>query len=239
MEAAPDKLITVTNPQSPVAEAYRTLRTNILFSSLDSPLKTLLVTGAGPEVENSVVLCNLAVSIAQGGAKVIVVDGDLRRPMIHRFFQLGNDKGLTTALIGDSGEALPLQPTLVPDLQLLTSGPLPPNPSDLLSTQKMERVIQSLSSAADLVLFGAPPIGYLADAALLAAKVDGSILVISAGKTRRDVALRAKIALEKASTRLLGVVLDNAQLDRDLIKVMDGSGGSRSARSWLPFRRNK
>jgi len=233
--AAAEKLITITKPQSPAAEAYRTLRTNILFSSLDRPLKTLLVTSAGPEAENSVVLCNLAVAMAQGGARVIVVDGDLRRPSIHEYFQLGNDKGLTTALIDGSGEEIPLQPTQLPNLHALTSGPLPPNPSDLLCSQKIERAIQALSSSADLVLIGAPPVGYLADAALFAAKADGSILVISAGKTRRDVALRAKTLLEKANARLLGVVLDNAELDSDLFRVLGGSDNPRSLRSKLPF----
>lgn len=235
--AAPDRLITLVDPGSPVAEAYRTLRTSILFSSLDSPLRTLLVTSAGPEEEKSVVLCNLAIAIAQGGTRVVVVDGDLRRPSIHDLFQLSNDKGLTTALIDDSCMDLPLQPTPLPTLQALTSGPLAPNPSDLLSTQRMQRVIQALSSSTDLVLLGAPPVGYLSDAALLAAKVDAAILVISAGKTRREVALRAKTLLEKANARLLGVVLDNAQLDTDLFRVLNGSSSARSVRSWLPFRK--
>lgn len=237
MKAAPDRLIILSDPRSPAAEAYRTLRTSVLFSSLDSPLRTLLVTGAGAGEGSSAISCNLAVAFAQAGTKAILVDGDLRRPSVHEAFGLANDKGLTTALLDDTGGELPLQPTSVPNLQLLTAGPLPPNPADLLGTQRMQRLIQALSASADLVLFVSPPAGYVADAAVLASKADGVILVISAGKTRREVAMRAKALLEKANARILGVVLDNASLDADLSLALGGSSSARSPRPWLPFRR--
>ena len=231
MKSAPDKLITISDPESPTAEAYRTLRTNILFSSLDSPLRTLLVASPGPDEGKSIILCNLAVTMAQAGSRVVVVDCDLRRPSIHNLFNLANDKGLATALIADADTDLPLQPTPIPNLRVLTAGPVPPNPSDLLGTHRLQRVIQAISALADLALFDAPPVGYLADAAILGAKLDGAVLVVSAGKTRREVALRAKTLLEKANIRLLGVVLDNAQLDADLYKVL----GGRPSRSWFPL----
>lgn len=218
MKSGADKLITLGDPRSAAAEAYRTLRTNIQFGSLDNPVRTLLVTSAGPDEGKSTILCNLAVAMAQAGTRVTVVDCDLRRPSVHQLFDLTNDKGLTTALLDETGGDLPLQKTAVPNLTVLTAGPLPPNPTDLLGTQRMQRVIESLVASTEMVLFDSAPVGFVADAAVLAAKVDGVILVVSAGKTKRDIASRAKGILEKANARILGVVLNNAQLDSSLYK---------------------
>ncbi len=218
MKAAPGRLIILDDPRSSAAEAYRTLRTSIRFSSLDKPLRTLLVAGAGAEDGSSTVLCNLAVAIAQADTRVIVVDCDLRRPSVHGMFGLANDKGLTTLLLDEERKELPLQPTEVPNLQVLPAGPLPPNPADLLGTQRMQRVIETLASAAELVLFSAPPAALVADATVLASRLDGVILVISAGRTRREVASRAKALLEKANANILGVVLNNARLDESLLR---------------------
>ncbi|MHB0871794.1 MAG: CpsD/CapB family tyrosine-protein kinase, partial [Chloroflexota bacterium] len=211
-------------PRSPAAEAYRTLRTNIQFSSVDNPPRTLLVTGTEADEDSSIVLCNLAITIAQGGSRVIVADCDLRRPSVHEIFDLANDKGITTALLQEKGEGIPLQQTAVSNLQLLAAGPLPPNPADLLGSQKMRRVIDDLVAAADLVLFGAPPVGLFSDTPVLASRVDGTILVISAGKTRREAANRAKAILEKANARVLGVVLSNARLDSSLYRYYSSRG---------------
>ncbi len=221
MKAGAGRLITLSDPRSPAAEAYRTLRTNLQFSSLDNPPRTLLVTSAGADEGKSSVVCNLAVTIAQAGTQVIVADCDLRRPSVHEFFDVANDKGVTSALLDQSPEELPLQQTAVPNLQLLTAGPLPPNPADLVGSQKMQRIIERLSTSADLVLFDAPPVGLVADATLLASRMDGVVLVISAGKTRRDAADRAKAALEKASARILGVVLNNTRLDTSLYQYQN------------------
>lgn len=218
MKSGADKLITLGDPRSAAAEAYRTLRTNIQFGSLDNPVRTLLVTSAGPDEGKSTILCNLAVTMAQAGARVTVVDCDLRRPSVHEIFDLSNDKGLTTALLDEKGGELPIQKTAVPNLTVLTAGPLPPNPTDLLGTQRMQRVVESLTASTEMVLFDSAPVGFVADAAVLAAKVDGVILVISAGKTRRDIANRAKSILGKANARILGVVLNNAQLDSSQYK---------------------
>jgi len=210
-------LITIANPRSPVAEAYRSLRTNLEFSSLDRPLKTLIVTSAGPEEGKSTTLANLAVTMALAGKQVILVDCDLRRPSLHRIFEARNGAGLTTMIVDD--EALrnpPFQETGVSNLWLLPSGPLPPNPSELLGSRRMEEIIASLAEKADVVLFDAPPIIAVTDAAVLSSKVDGVLLVINAGKTKREHAQRAKALLEKVNARLVGAVLNNVPFDVSL-----------------------
>jgi non-specific protein-tyrosine kinase len=212
-----DHLITVADPRSPVSEAYRTLRTNLDFSSLDKPVKTMLVTSAGPEEGKSTVLANLAVTTAQTGRKVILVDCDLRRPTLHNIFNLKNDVGLTTMVVDDVAmESPPLQDTGVEGLQLVSSGPLPPNPSELLGSRRMEEIVAALLERADVVLFDAPPVVAVTDAAVLAAKVDGVLLVINAGGTKRDYARAAKARLEKVNADLLGAVLNNVRFDVSL-----------------------
>jgi len=212
-----DPLITVADPRSPVSEAYRTLRTNLDFSSLDKPIKTMLVTSAGPEEGKSTVLANLAVITAQTGRKVILVDCDLRRPTLHYIFNLKNDVGLTTMVVDDAAmESPPLQDTGVEGLQLVSSGPLPPNPSELLGSRRMGDIIADLLERADVVLFDAPPVVAVTDAAVLATKVDGVLLVVNAGGTKRDYARAAKARLEKVNANLLGAVLNNVRFDVSL-----------------------
>lgn len=216
MVAQHEHLITIANPKSPVAEAYRVLRTNIQFSSLDRPLRTLLITSAGSEEGKSTTLANLAVTFAQAGNEVVVVDSDLRRPSLHKLFGLPNEQGLTTFLLESPDQAPPLQPTHVERLRVLTSGPLPHNPSELLGSQRMEKAIAALRDLADLVLFDCPPVVAIADAAVLGRRVDGALLVVSAGRSRRDHATRAKRLLDKANVNVLGAVLTNAKLDASL-----------------------
>jgi non-specific protein-tyrosine kinase len=212
-----DHLITVADPRSPVSEAYRTLRTNLDFSSLDKPIKTMLVTSAGPEEGKSTVLANLAVTTAQAGRRVILVDCDLRRPTLHNIFNLKNDAGLTTMVVDDAAmESPPLRDTGVEGLQLVSSGPLPPNPSELLGSRRMEEIIAALLERADVVLFDAPPVVAVTDAAVLATKVDGVLLVVNAGGTKRDYARTAKARLEKVNANLLGAVLNNVRFDVSL-----------------------
>ena len=212
-----DSLITLTDPTSSVAEAFRTLRTNLEFSSLDNPVKTLVVTSAGPGEGKSTTLANLAISTAQTEKKVCLVDCDLRRPSLHRLFGIANDVGLTSMIRDEAlRDAPPLQETQVPGLWLLPSGPLPPNPSELLGSKRMEEVIAKLKEQADIVLFDAPPSTVVTDAAVLASKVDGVLLVFSAGRTKRDHAQKAKALMEKVNARLVGVVLNNVRADSNL-----------------------
>ncbi len=208
-------LITLTDPRSPVSEAYRTLRTNLSFSSLDEPIRTLVVTSPAPDEGKSTTVANLAVTMAQGGRSTILVDCDLRRPALHTLFDIQSEPGLTNLLLEEDGQPA-LQQTEVAGLQILTSGPLPPNPADLLGSQKIDKVIASLVEQADVVLFDAPPVMAVTDAAVLGAKVDGVLLVISAGKTRRDHAERAKEMLERANVRIVGAALTNAPKDSSI-----------------------
>lgn len=206
-------LITLRDPRSAAAEAYRTLRTNIVFSSLDRPLHTLLATSTAPDEGKSVSLANLAVTMAEAEQSVLLVDCDLRRPSLHTLFGLPNEQGLTSAIL-DPEAALPLHATSVPGLRLLPSGPLPARPADLLGSRRMGALIERLRREAEIVLFDTPPVVAVTDAAVLAPKVDGVLLVFHAGKTRRDRAREARQTLEKVKANIVGVVLNGARLER-------------------------
>ncbi len=207
-------LITLTEPKSPAAEAYRTLRTNLHFAMLDAPLRTLLVASPDSGQNAAKVLANLAVTLAQGGKRVIAVDADLREPALHLAFDVPNTTGLADWLEGSvngSGE-LPLHPTSLPNLSLLTSGTLPAIPADLISSDRMVYAVERLAGMTDLVLFSAPPLGHqVSDAAVLASRVDGVLLVVEAGKTRLDRAQQAKDILARAHARLIGAVMLGAK----------------------------
>lgn len=204
------QLITLTDPRSPVAEAYRTLRTNLMFAGLDRPLEVLVVTSPAPEAEKSVAAANLAVAMAQGERRTILVDADLRRPQLHELFGVSNGRGLTTMFVEPEAMANPpLVEVGVENLWLLPSGPLPPNPADLLGSRRMDEVLAALRARADFLIFDAPPVVAVTDAAVLGRKADGLLLVMTAGRTRRDHALAAREILERAHVRLVGVVLTN------------------------------
>ncbi len=210
-------LITISNPRSPVSEAYRTLRTNLEFSSLDKPIRSMVVTSAAPEEGKSTTLANLAVAIAQAGKKVILVDCDLRRPSLQKIFNARNSVGFTDMMRDDALlKKPPLQETTVPDLRLLVSGTIPPNPAELLASKRMDEVIATLLKNADMVLFDAPPVVAVTDAAVLSSKVDAALLVVSAGKTKRDHAKKAKALLDKVNARLIGTVLNNVKGETSL-----------------------
>lgn len=208
-------LIALRDPRSPAAEAYRTLRTNLQFSSLDKPLHTLLATSSAPDEGKSTTLANLAVTIAQSEQRVILVDCDLRRPTLHALFELPNEAGLTSMILSPEDAPIPLQETGVPGLSLLTSGPLPPRPADILGSRRMEAVIARLRAEADIVLFDTPPVVAVTDAAVLATRVDGVLLVFQAGKTSRDRARQARQILEKVKANIVGVVLNNAEVEKE------------------------
>ena len=204
-------LIILTDPRSAAAEAYRSLRTNLMFSSVERPIETLLVTSAAQSEDKSIVLANLAVTFAQAGNKTIIVDADLRRPAQHDVWGISNERGLTDMILQDAALANPpLVATDIPNLSILPSGKLPPVPSDVLSSTKMSEVIGILRARAHYILFDAPPVLVAADAALLGAKLDGVVLAMRVGTTRRDQAARAKQALERVNVHVLGVALTNA-----------------------------
>lgn len=210
---AADEVVTIAAPRSPAAEAYRVLRTNMQFASLDRPLRTLLVASAGPGEGAPAVAANLAVVFAQSDRRVALVDADLRQPTLHDLFGVENRGGLTAAVLDDQVENPVLSATSVEGLGLLVAGALPPNPADVLGSQRVQRLIGALAARHDLVVLVAPPVTIGADAAVLAPQADGVLLVLQAGKSRRDAALRAKEQLARVQARVLGVVLNGATID--------------------------
>jgi capsular exopolysaccharide synthesis family protein len=205
-------LITLTDPRSPVSEAYRALRTNLSFYSVDDPIQSLVITSSASDDDKSIVAANLAVTMAQSGRKTILVDCDLRRPTLDALFDRDAEPGLTNVILGEY-DGIPLQETGIENLSLLASGPKPPNPADMLGSKRIDALISELTTQADFVIFDSPPALAVTDAAVLGAKVDGVLLVIRAGKTRREHAERAKETLEKARVRIVGSTLTNAPQD--------------------------
>jgi capsular exopolysaccharide synthesis family protein len=212
-------VVAYTHPRSPAAEAFRTLRTNIQFASLDRPVRRLLFTSAGPDEGKSLVIANLAVTMAGAGGRVVVVDGDLRRPSQHEIFHLDNARGLTNLFLAPRGADgalaldLPLQATAVENLWVLTSGPLPPNPAELLGSHRMDEILRALDERADYVLLDSPPVMAVTDAAVLSSKVDAVLLVVGAGVVKRELARKAKAQLEAVRAPVLGLVVNNVPFD--------------------------
>ncbi len=201
-------LVCITDPASPAAEAYRRLRVNLTSPTQGAPLRTLLVAAAGPEPDKAGVVANLAVTFARVGKRVILVDADLRHPAQHTIFGLPNDRGLTTALNAPD-LAVPLQDTGVQGLRVLSSGPSVELPSELLASPAMGELVGRLRDAADIILFDAPPVVSATDAAELAGVVDGVLLVVAAGRTKRDQAEQAMQLLNRVGARVVGATLIN------------------------------
>ncbi len=211
------KLVTLSEPDSPVSEAYRTLRTNLEFTALNRALHAFVVTSPAPNEGKSVALANLAVTMARGGRSVIIVDADMRRPAQHELFGVANEQGLSSTLLDPSLIASPpLQATGIEGLRLLSSGPKPPNPAELLASPRMAELIASVKALADIVLFDAPPVVPVTDAAILGARTDGVLLVLQAGKTKREHAARARTLLEQVGAHIIGTALTNARVDSEL-----------------------
>ena len=214
------ELVTQEHPRSPISEAYRVLRTGIQFSNLAKPNRKLLISSPNPVEGKSMTTANLAVVMAQAGHKVLVIDTDLRRPVQHKIFSLNKDKGLTNMLLlselereGSSAEMHQklgqfLQKTSEPGLAVLTSGPIPPNPSELLGSNRMKKVLNILSSIFDVILLDSPPALAVTDAAVLSDQVDGVILVVNADSTRRNQLQQGVERLREINANLIGVVLN-------------------------------
>ncbi|MFZ4849497.1 MAG: CpsD/CapB family tyrosine-protein kinase [Caldilinea sp.] len=202
-------LITLSEPQSTVAEAYQSLRTSLEFSSLEKPVHSILVAAVDNSTDKSTSAANLAVVMAQAGDRVILVDGDLRQPRQHELFGLANNSGLAQWL--EAGGAPPLQQTVLPNLRLLAGGPAVSNPVALLSTRRLGERLGELAALAQYVLVDAPSLLSVTDAALWASQVDGVVLLVSGGSTQKTQAQRAKAVLERVQAKLLGAVLLNAE----------------------------
>jgi non-specific protein-tyrosine kinase len=203
------KLILLQISSTPIVEAYRVIRTNLQFASVDHSVQLLLVSSPVPQDGKSLTAANLAIVLARAGKRVVLVDADLHRPAQHRLFKLYNNMGLTTALLNVEVDLSQLlQPTLVPGLSVLTSGPLPPNPAEMLGSQRMQEILARLKEQVDTVIIDSPPLAAVVDGIILAAQTDGMLLVLRTGKTRLDTTRRALAALATARTRILGVVLN-------------------------------
>lgn len=212
------RLAMLVLPRSAEAEAFRILRTNVEFTSIDVTLTTLMVTSPSVGEGKTVVAANLAVAFAQAGRRVLLVDADLRKPGVQSIFNSEGDRGLSDLLrpSGPAWQAL-VSTTEEPNLQILTTGPLPPNPAELLGTQRMRTIVDELRAAHDLVIFDSPPLLPVTDAAILSTYVDGVVLVVDARRTRRDAARRAREALERAGARMLGVVVNRLRVGEEAL----------------------
>lgn len=214
--ASTNPLVTVTHPRSPISEAFRVLRTNLQFTSVDRPLRRLLVTSPSPSDGKSLLAANLAIVFAQAGQSVVLVDSDLRRPTQHKLFHLYNEAGLTNSLLGQSNPGVNqwLLPAHVDGLRLLVTGPLPPNPAELVGSRRMGEVIEHLADQADVVILDSPPVLAVTDAAVLSQRVDGVLLVLEAGGTGEREARRALAELAQVDAPVLGVVLNKIPMGR-------------------------
>jgi capsular exopolysaccharide synthesis family protein len=203
------RLATILYPRSPVAEAYRTLRTNIEFASLDAPVHTILVTSSIPSEGKTTTAANLAVVFAQTGHRTLLVDIDLRKPSVHRMFDLQNGSGLTTLWRSDEVRVADVvQATDQPHLSVVTTGPLPPNPAEFVRSARMRTVLTRLQAEADFVIIDSPPLQAVTDAAILSSLVDGTVLVVDAGRTRSGAVRNGREALAKVGARVLGATLN-------------------------------
>ncbi len=218
IRSADDQLITVTKPRSPISEGFRVLRTAIQLSSVDEPDRAILVASAIPEEGKSIICANLAVVLAQAGNDVLLVDTDLHRPSLHEFFKLPNRRGLTSLLLetarsGNDSEPHgvmddPIQTTGVMGLQILASGPLPPNPSELLGSTRMKELLEKWVWQFDYVILDSPPILSVADAVVLSSLAHSTILVVRAGVSRKEYVKQAIDRLREANTKVIGSVLN-------------------------------
>ena len=208
-------LVAETQPRAAAAEAYRTLRTNIQFASLDQPHRILIVASASAGEGKTTTVANFGVVNAQSGLRVCVIDADLRRPALHRIFGLPNQRGLTTALLEDLSIATVVQPTRIPNLFVLTSGPSAPNPAELVGSKRMRQLLEHATTDFDLLVCDTPPIVAVADAVSLAAQCDGVIFVVKTGAVQQQVIKRTMAQIEAVKGRILGVVLNSYDVRRD------------------------
>lgn len=201
-------MISIKNPKSHAAEAFRTFRTNIQFSSLDEELRTIVVTSTQPGEGKSTVISNLGITMAQSGKRVLLIDCDLRKPTIHKKLGIYNQDGLTTLLAKEKSFQEAIRTTNINNFFVLTSGPIPPNPAELLGSKKMRALIEELKGQFDVILFDAPPVLAVTDAQILATYCDGVVFVASFGQAEKQALITAKELINKVGGKLIGVVIN-------------------------------
>lgn len=209
-------LITLTNPSSAISEQYRTIRTNIQFVPTDrQPVKTLVITSSGSAEGKSTTAANLAVVFAQAGKEVLLVDADMRKPVLAKSFQINNSYGLSNILSCSGNMEDGIQKTTMEYLSILPSGPTPPNPSELLSSSRMSELMKELNQLYEIVIFDMPPVVIVTDAQILSAKADGTLLVVREGISKKESLLKAKGLLEMSQAKVLGVVYNGMQQNKE------------------------
>jgi capsular exopolysaccharide synthesis family protein len=221
--SSPRDVISHTHPMSSAAESCRTLRTNLMFMSGDEPLRTLAVTSAGPREGKTTVAANLAISIAQSGKRVLVIDTDMRRPRMHHAFGLRNTVGLTSILVGDSTLTESVRPSGIPNVTVMCCGPIPPNPAELLHRERFQALIDEVQKAYDFVVFDSPPLGAVTDAAVLGPQVDGILVVLRANATTRDALTSVLRQVNDVGANLIGAVLNGVDPN---MRRYEGGGGA-------------
>lgn len=204
-------LIAKLNPKSPISEQYRTIRTNLQFSSVDKPLESIIVTSAGPGAGKSMTSANLAVVYAQQNKRVLLVDADLRKPTVHYTFRLANLTGLSNVLIGESTLEAATNRTDMENLDVLTCGPIPPNPSELLASKRMEDILRNANQLYDFIIFDTPPALIVTDARVLSNIVDGAVLVTRSGETNLEDASKVVEMFQDSKAKFLGAVLNGRE----------------------------
>ena len=208
----PVNLITLLNPNSSISEQYRTVRTNLQFAVAgDQPLRSMAVVSSGPGEGKSTSSANLAVVFAQAGRRVLLVDADMRKATVHKTFGLSNEVGLSNLVSGQQSSSSVIQPSGVDNLSVMTAGPTPPNPAELLNSHRMNVVIEELYQMFDLIVFDLPPVMTVADGLIMASKTDGTVVVIREGVTRKDSIIEAKNRLIQAKARILGVIYNGVE----------------------------
>lgn len=206
-------IISLSNPKSPEAEAYRMLCTNLQFSSVGEDLKTILVTSANASEGKSITVCNLAVSFAQIGKKVLIIDGDLRRPRLHQYLNVPNTKGLSNVLTQQVSLEDAMKETVL-NIKVLTCGTILANPAELLNSNLLKQLLKELKSQFDIILIDTPPVGVVTDAAILSTLVDGTLMVVASHQTDSDDVIRAMKLLNNVGARMLGSVLTKVPTGR-------------------------
>ena len=208
------ELIPYFSPKSTYSECYRSIRTALLLSSADKDLKAIAVSSSLPREGKTATISNLAVTLAQMDKKVLLVDADFRKPRLHRIFNMKNLNGLTNFLTSDIRMKDLIKPTEIDNLYLINSGPIPPNPVELLNSDKMDNFVEIFKQSVDYLLFDTPPILAVSDALVLSTKVDGMILIVWGEKTSREALIRAKEKLDMANVKTLGVIINNLKIRR-------------------------
>lgn len=212
------ELITQYSPKSTASESYRGIRTSLLFSSADKPPKIILISSAGPSEGKTLTSTNLAITMAQAGSRVVIVDCDMRKPKVHKMFGIGRDKGMSSVLVSNDLEEV-LQDVIIhsdiPNLDVIPCGPIPPNPSEIIGSQKMSRIMEILQEQYDRIIVDSPPITAVTDSTVLAKFVDGVMLVVHAGVTPRQVVKTGLEQIQGVDANILGAVLNDVDTGKE------------------------